>query len=179
MEAAQNTAVKVTPKIPESITDGPKTKYWVGVTNAAPFHAVTNAGVRFTRQLGKLDQDENKAPVYTGRRGQIVALTDKQVDLVREVVAKKVVRPMGRSAQIFVIGAANYSPYPQDVPLGAYLYMHRLGETAPVGWMDSDPETMWTPGEESQKQKVAAASETKRKAEAAKVATDKFFGGDD
>jgi hypothetical protein len=38
---------------------------------------------------------------------------------------------------------------------------------------------MWTPGEESQKQKVAAASETKRKAEAAKVATDKFFGGDD
>lgn len=178
MEAvAQNTAVKVTPRIPESITDGPKTKFWVGVTNEAPFHAVTNAGVRFTRQLGKLDQDENKAPVYTGRRGQIVALTDKQVDLVREVVAKKVVRPMGRSAQIFVIGAANYSPYPKDVPLGAYLYMHRLGETAPVGWMDSDPETMWTPGE-GEKALVTAAAETKRQAEKKKAESDAFFGND-
>lgn len=174
---AQDTAVKVVPKIPESVTDGPKTRYWVGVTNEAPFHAVTNAGVRFTRQLGRLDMDVHKDPAYTGRRGQIVELTDKQVALVKETVAKKVVRPMGRSAQIYVIGALNYSPYPQDVPLGAYLYMHRLGETAPVGWMDSDPETMWSP-DEGMQEVVAAAAETRKKAEKQKAESDAFFGND-
>jgi hypothetical protein len=126
-----------------------KHAYWCGIVPGAPIHRAVLASITFSRDQGLLapkGQSGKYIMVDHVKRGQVHNLTLTHVELVLERAKLSVVRQFGNGRGSIVTKAGSHSrpyrPRPNDVPLGKYLYMVRLGEDMPRDWRESSPPPM-------------------------------------
>lgn len=129
----------------------PRHRYWLGVTDDAPFDRDTRGGVEWTKYEGPLPLDDygriDKTLAKRHPRGHIMELTDSQVELIKERVANSVLR-LGRGANGKVVierqtylnpglgPEIKYEPQANDCPRGYFLYMVRLSDKMPPLWRE-------------------------------------------
>jgi len=129
-----SSVVKVIPDLkPIEETHHARHTYWLGTADTCPVQNVTVGGITFPRAMGELiDKDGGGQPTFTGGRGDMVELTDDQVERIQKAVARKVLRWVGSGANRRPMKLDMDSPYyiqqKADEPLGRYLYMLRTDD---------------------------------------------------
>jgi len=98
---------------------------------------ITAGGFEFPKTIGRLvEQETGKFQVQSGwKPGIIHSMTDKQLDVVKEHLANRVVRNFRETEDGRFLGelkgiAGNtrrvFTPHPTDKPLGQFVYMIRV-----------------------------------------------------
>lgn len=93
----------------------------------------TVGGVCFPRTTKvALESHDSGKTEWSSRKGDYLELSTEQVERVKAAVGTRVQRvlrssqagrPIGR---VYVLGSINYSPLPQDEPLGKYLHIREV-----------------------------------------------------
>lgn len=117
--------------------------YWLGVLDQCPMEVVTLGGIAFCRRTHSPYYVEGeRTPRKVERRGQILHLTEEQIEAVKANARTKLVRRTGRRAEIVqATGSANrrFIRYPSDEPIGTFVYCVPVDEAADLlgpGWQD-------------------------------------------
>lgn len=117
----------------------PTIRYYIGVLKSSPLDMASAGGMMFHKHIDPTKQKRNSPDTYKDRKaGQVVELSEKQVDLIKKRILERVVR--FRSTEVVVISTnkdAKYSRYPNDEPLAKHLYMVKLTGNA-------KPDSDWT-----------------------------------
>ena len=117
----------------------PTTRYYIGVIKSSPLDMASAGGMMFHKHIDPTKQKRNSPDTYKDRKaGQVVELTDKQIELIKKKIIERVVR--FRSTEVVVISSnkeAKYTRYPTDEPLAKHLYMVKLPGNA-------KPDSDWT-----------------------------------
>jgi len=120
-------------------------RYWVGVRawmkegpggmeeHIYPFFFDHVCGITFPHETGRLGKDPSRPgsrTVVSRTPGQVVELTDDQVEEIKQVVARRTVRLAGkaRRSSIYNVNDPYYTPQEGDEPLSRYIYMKKLDE---------------------------------------------------
>ena len=117
--------------------------YWCGATKDCPMD-VTAGGFEFPKTVGRLvEQETGKFQVQAGwKPGIIHSMTKKQLEVVKEHLANRVVRnfrpvqdgedgkgPVRYLGELKGISGSTrrvFTPHPTDKPLGQFVYMIRV-----------------------------------------------------
>jgi len=120
-------------------------RYWCGTLRGGPYQNTVKGYVSFCSHKGTLDQSR-----MNGERGNIVPLTQAQLDETIKRVKRHVVRMRGSKGKGRMISMApggsrdHYVQHPDDVPLGAFLYIVPVLDVMPEGWRASNPPPLWS-----------------------------------
>lgn len=122
--------VRVEPKKATVAPQQARKLFWCGTAPGSPLQSTSAAGVSFeSHRIVRGSRSDQ----YTEQPGVIHALTQQEVEKVREVVARKVVRLAinekdGTITQAWKldVDSVSYRQEPRDIPLGCFLYMHKV-----------------------------------------------------
>jgi len=120
---------------------GPETEverrpYWLGTLPDSPVQNITVGGVRFVRATGPMNGDHE----FTNPPGQVVQLTEEQVERIKEHLGFLVVRQFGHDRRVLDKQSPTYRYQEGDEYLGRYLYFYELDRDAPHNRPTTKPE---------------------------------------
>lgn len=120
-----------------------KETYWCGIVPDAPFQFVTAGGFEFPKDRGRIQVDGDRLMmvdhVYPG---VIHRLTEREIALIKERIAAKVVRRRGQSSVLISRTGMHRRPYRAaegDIPLGRYVFMVRVNGGGPPMFAGTPP----------------------------------------
>lgn len=106
------------------------TTYWLGVLPVSKIEVIHIGGVAFHKKTGVPHRDESSGVTsYTDSPGQVLELTDAQVDRIKADVLQKVVRRIGGRWRLLNRNGKTYRAQGGDESVARYLYMHDLSQT--------------------------------------------------
>lgn len=143
--------VKVRHGLPKITPDQETHSYWIGTTRECPIQNVTAGGITFPLFSGTPVFGIDGEPDRNLDMGTVIDLTGAQLDMIRSAVALRALRLIGpadkngrrRGTMLLVDGGKRrYTPQASDVPLAAFLYMHRADRMTAADRATFPPETM-------------------------------------
>lgn len=104
--------------------------FWIGTMTGCKIEVIHVGGVAFPRKTGTPHFDEGtKTTTYTDEPGQVIDLSEAQVERIKADVLQKVIRPVGGRWRMLTRNGKTYRAQVGDIPAGRFLYMHDLSET--------------------------------------------------
>lgn len=127
---------------PTIVVEQDRKMYHVGTLPGCSHHNVTVGGICFPEETEVVTLNPNtRLTDRSKRKGDIIPLTQIQVDRIKKAVGERVIRWMGahkaengeeipRRGFIRVTTDKRFSPGPTDEPIAKYLYMDELASGA-------------------------------------------------
>lgn len=167
MPVPVSSAVKVKSGLPAPRAEEKLNRYWIGTTPDCPIQNVTVGGICFPRFSGTPTFDDSAVPDRKLDMGQHANLSAAHVKFIQKHVSVRVIRILGREPEpgiddsdrtpskkrrgvLYVTGGKDSKIDPSrgyvhrvgDIPLGHFLYMHRMDRMAAEDLTTFPPETM-------------------------------------
>lgn len=110
------------------VSDEKQESYFVGLLPDAPFDNLTVGGICFQKTTEKIRVDEQNITHRSEQIGNVLQLPASKVKSVTEAAFIKVIRPIGKRAQIYS-RAMRYRRQEKDYPAARIMFLQKGGRT--------------------------------------------------